>query len=205
MAHFENPQIMKRFFLLIPAFITVLFFKGCKKGEDDPALSLRTRKARLSGEWRLKEGTASYTALYNGAIYNYAFRFNGIKCEEYVTDYYGTPTIHTFAYLLNVKLEKDGTFYFKEIISGKTLEATGTWDFNHKTSDSKNKESFRLHISNIITGSLSDDHLFNQLSVDFIFKIKELRNKKIVLTATRKMPNGSNPDATYSCGYTLIQ
>jgi hypothetical protein len=37
---------------LIAAF-AVPSFQACKKGEDDPGLSLRSRKARLAGEWTL--------------------------------------------------------------------------------------------------------------------------------------------------------
>lgn len=32
-------------------FLAITFFSGCKKGEEDPFLSLRSRKARVVGEW----------------------------------------------------------------------------------------------------------------------------------------------------------
>jgi len=37
---------------LIAAF-AVPSFQACKKGEDDPGLSLRSRKSRLAGEWKM--------------------------------------------------------------------------------------------------------------------------------------------------------
>lgn len=42
------------YFLLIAFFLSI--HHGCKKGEDDPLLSLRTRTERLSGEWVLYDG-----------------------------------------------------------------------------------------------------------------------------------------------------
>jgi hypothetical protein len=38
-----------------------LQFSGCKKGEEDPFLSLRSRKARITGEWTVTAATESYT------------------------------------------------------------------------------------------------------------------------------------------------
>ncbi|KAK6020062.1 hypothetical protein OSTOST_14290, partial [Ostertagia ostertagi] len=45
----------------------------CKKGEDDPIISLRTRKARAEGDWRLVSGTAGYTT----KGYNETYDFDG--------------------------------------------------------------------------------------------------------------------------------
>ncbi len=35
-------------------------FVGCKKGDEDPGISMKSRKGRVAGEWTLKEQTMTY-------------------------------------------------------------------------------------------------------------------------------------------------
>lgn len=37
-----------------------LMLLNCKKGENDPSLSLVSRKSRISNEWNIKEWTLNY-------------------------------------------------------------------------------------------------------------------------------------------------
>lgn len=47
------------------ALVTVVNFSSCKKYEDGPSLSLRTKKSRLTGEWEVvRVGNQSFP--YNG-------------------------------------------------------------------------------------------------------------------------------------------
>ena len=43
-------KIIKNFIVFALLSVTIL---ACKKGENDPFLSLSSRKARLAGEWKL--------------------------------------------------------------------------------------------------------------------------------------------------------
>jgi hypothetical protein len=51
---------MKKYFLYAAMAVSVLSatvtLNSCRKGEEDPAISLRSRKARLVGEWTLTAG-----------------------------------------------------------------------------------------------------------------------------------------------------
>lgn len=50
-------------------FFSILFLFSCKKGEEDPYLSLLSRKTRLVGKWKpLKSETYSKTTTYFGYI-----------------------------------------------------------------------------------------------------------------------------------------
>ena len=51
----------KSFLAIALIFSSLLVFTGCRKGEDDPFLSFRSRTARLTGEWKLKSGEIVYT------------------------------------------------------------------------------------------------------------------------------------------------
>lgn len=51
---------MKNTFAVM-AIVGVTTVSSCKKGENDPFLSLRSRKARVTGEWKLTKGTVTET------------------------------------------------------------------------------------------------------------------------------------------------
>jgi hypothetical protein len=69
---------IKTFLALIITF--VFLFSGCKKFEDGPLLSLRTKKSRISGNWKI--GSATYngndqTELYQGIISEWEIKSSG--------------------------------------------------------------------------------------------------------------------------------
>jgi hypothetical protein len=45
----------------IMAVVASSVFVSCKKGENDP-MSLKSRKSRIAGEWKLTAGTETYTS-----------------------------------------------------------------------------------------------------------------------------------------------
>lgn len=47
--------------LLIFVILTGTILPSCRKGEGDPFLTLRSRKARITGEWKMDSRTSSYT------------------------------------------------------------------------------------------------------------------------------------------------
>lgn len=165
-------------FILIAGL--VLCFAGCKKGEDDPAVSLRTRKARLAGEWRLISGKASRTA----EGYNESFTFDGSSMKVNVTSYY--PVVYTGKYSLGLTIKKDGSFTFKENFAGGILDGKGVWNFNTGVGEDKKKEAVIFTIDKVDHGYTADN-MFNRYSVNFIYKIKELRNKKLVIYSAGKV------------------
>src|SRR5688572_16681076 len=112
---------------LIPLIIIViLLIAACKKGEDDPAFSFRTRKNRLCGEWRLKSGSASF----NSVGYARKYDFDGSNFTQMDTYTGGDPTVYKGKYMLNVDIKKDGTFHLAEMAGIASMEAIGTWHFN---------------------------------------------------------------------------
>lgn len=46
-----------KLFILLGILGLLVSHIGCKKGENDPTLSLRSRKARLVGKWVFEEGS----------------------------------------------------------------------------------------------------------------------------------------------------
>lgn len=128
---------MKKSILLLLA--SVLLLPSCKKGDDDPLISLQTRKMRITGEWnmvemdeRMKNDDFGYTLKVEDGEYTY-------------TDTDGDLVFgnHEEKLIIN----KDGTFKQDILITrsnnSKYYETTeGYWYFlyNNKEAETKNKE-----------------------------------------------------------------
>lgn len=157
---------MKLFPQSIIILLLISVFSSCKKGENDPLVSLISRKARLCGEWKVtyeEEQRISYEDGYNPqfcAHYlteNYLFdesiktgtktktgTYNNFDGQNYVlAQYSGIPeeTIPEY-YTELFTFNKNGTFSYSKtwINSSQKIEYQGTWKFLHKNADRKNKE-----------------------------------------------------------------
>lgn len=174
---------------------------GCKKGDDDPKLSLRSRKARISGDWLIESGRASLT-LYN---YSELYKLDGSRITIYSTPVFA-PVIGLGVYKLRLQIEKDGTFKFTENRTSGTLEGTGTWNFTSGIGEDKKKESVVFTIDEITKGDVWGYFLFNQFNTTFSYQIKELRNKRLVITAGGSIAGFSDGrDLLFTIDYTLKQ
>ena len=128
--------------LAVILFLGLTVFDSCKKGENDPAISLRSRDARLTGEWKLVElernatSTSTTTGFGAGSNTNSETRrFDGTTMT--ITTSGGS---NSFTYSKNITIEKDGTYTLK-VTSATTgnsdsYEEKGRWSW---LSDAKNK------------------------------------------------------------------
>lgn len=152
--------------------LSIVIISSCKKGEEDPFLSLRTRKARISGEWTLKSGSVINT--YNN--------------NTETTTYTGTSQIDnngTTAYTEKWSIKRDGSFEMITTGSSSSFQMKGYWSFGNKIKDLelKNKESviFRVTEETDISGGSVYTDKYTGLSCPlYSIVIKELRNKKMV-------------------------
>ncbi len=145
-------------------------------------------------------GTASYTS----PGYNESYSFDGSNVKVNVTSYY--PVVYTGKYLLTLTISKDDKFNFKEVFAGVALEAGGVWDFNKGGGEDKKKEDFMFSIENVTKGSANDVNLFNRYSTNFVYKIKELRNKRLVINSAGKVFSDAKGNyATLSTEYIFQQ
>lgn len=97
-----------------------LVFSACKKGEDDPFFSFRTRDARIRGEWKLVEKMSidedGEEHTYDGTTYT--IKENGIVTDSY-------------AYQLNYTLEKGGTVKTLKVIDGVSYSGEDYWGWQN--------------------------------------------------------------------------
>jgi hypothetical protein len=117
---------MKKLSILFAAFAVVMF-ASCGKYEDGPGLSLRSKKARVVGEWTIESAIQS-----------------GVDITSSITSG-GT---------IDVAFDKDGvyTYTYSYIIFGQNVNGSvsGTWDFSDDktslvvTNGSGNSESSKI-------------------------------------------------------------
>ncbi len=195
---------MKRFIALISVVLFCAFLSinlvSCKRGEGDPFFSLRTRKARLTGDWKNTKLTSKLT--YMNKIIETTY--DGLKKKvtttvkdttvngvwgNYVTDQTYTGEMFT-------DYKNDGSYYYKENFQNDTtgelitIEVNGNWYFMGANSQlgTKDKELLAMQVTdyiyNPITGG-DNTTIYQGNNTLNIFEIYELKNKEIILKVNK--------------------
>jgi hypothetical protein len=158
------------------------FFSQCKKGKDDPFISLRTRKDRMAGEWTLKSGTfdSKYTSTnYSSSTY-VSFTSSTYNLTNSSTNNNITITnTETGTYSYKLLIEKDGFFRMTQVVDGDLIITSGNWNFTAGIGDLKNKEQIVLNVTSESDPSGSTVYQGNR--TNYTFNIRELRHKKLVI------------------------
>ena len=177
------------------------FFNGCKKGDQDPFLSLRSRDSRLIKTWKLTklEGTVINSTQWptdSTTTTNYSFNGTTYKTVTTTTGTSGTNTVdYTGSYSMEIK--EDGSVEVEETI---TAEASST------TITRTSKGSWVW-----VSGDKKKDHLsISLLSSLVLFRgglvyVTRLSSKELVLkvsssnsNTTGSYSNSFSSDFTYS-------
>lgn len=176
---------MKKLIYLLSLTVFVLSFTGCKKGENDPFLSLKSRKARLAGEWKVssREQTYSYTSTgVWGTSNSYTSTYNGsIEVENGINN--GISYSTEDQYTTDFVFEKDGTYTTTVTFPDGSAVIKGNWAFlgKSKKAELKNKEAIALTTTSETyygetTTTSGTFFPFNVLIID------QLKSKEIVFT-----------------------
>jgi len=168
--------------ILLSIFLSAIF-TNCKKGDDDPFLSLRTRTNRLSGEWKLTgadlnmEENSSYSHSTTHTTYN-----NGIVIISETNG--NTTDIDSLVYTQFFNIDKNGTFNQKFYTDTDTGSREGNWTWLSKNKELglKNKEAFILTITKEVYDSDVDTYSGKYIIPENIYVLKELSNEKLVIT-----------------------
>lgn len=166
--------------ILFAAVVPVIFLSSCKKGPDDPALSLRSRKARVEGKWRIDYGTVDLEFVTSKGSLRERYSLASGELTMKRTANNGTPINYKGDYALTVNFTKDGKVEIAETFGPSIIKTSGTWDFISGIGKTKNKSGLVIRLNELIEGS-TDDNLFNRMGTVCVYQIRELRNKKIVL------------------------
>jgi hypothetical protein len=145
-----------RIILLLVVIATSVF--SCKKGENDPSISLHSRKARVVGEWTLKSGSITYN---------------------------GTTTTYPLAnYTETIEFKGDHTYTRTTVNNSNTSVEEGSWAFCGKAKDVdlKKREALILFCTSYKSGSTTDTYTGSfALSGPNVWLIDKLANKEMVI------------------------
>lgn len=194
-------NIIKSLALAAVVLVSGASFTACKKGENDPAISLRSRKARFVGEWKATAGVTKTTSGAGTTTATYT--------ETGVT-YTSGALSATSTWSQTLTVEKDGTFLLTESETpqgGNTTITTfkGRWMFAGKNKDAelKGKEAVILTYTEITTtsgGASSTTTVTNPDSGD-IWAIDQLKNDEMIVkytTSTTSAGSTTSSDVSWT-------
>jgi hypothetical protein len=152
---------MKKVRILILTFIVLGAISSCKKGENDPFISIRSRDARITGKWKVVNLESNYNS--GGEIYSSIL--NGSILTQI-----DNGSSSSYSYSANWEINSDGTLNTTYAIDGSLSTDSETW---YWLDDSQKK-------SKIMT---SED--------DVVYVVDRLTNKELVLKYELSGSNGN--------------
>ncbi len=162
-----------------------LSLSSCKKGEDDPFLSLNSREKRIRGEWKVSTAEIRYI---NQADNPYYEQYNETKVFVYWSDDYYNYTGEG-TYYWNYDIRKNGTYTITKsinVIHYKSQKSTeeGIWYFLDKNKDAgyKNKECIAFQPQKYTYNNIVQYEGEN-INPD-VYQIIELRDKLVSMKRT---------------------
>lgn len=176
--------------LLLCSAVILFLFSECKKGPDDPFISLRTRKARVVGDWKLSSGSRTDERTYNNGTStiqndNSSTTYDGNNYTYVLSQLFGSSPYQqteSGTFTMKMRFKKDGSFEIEQTKDGDVTTTKGTWNFTGKVGDNENKEQILLHYTYYADGN-STNNITSGNQTDQAYSIRELRNKKMVLVA----------------------
>lgn len=195
---------MKPLNALIVIPFLILCISGCRKTEDDPLLSLRSRKARLTGTW----DATNYYELQQ------SFR-NGLQSSSSIVNgdgskYYSTINNNKDSGILYLQytFKRDGSFEYFYNKDQAVTTIKGNWDFNEGVGKEKSKTRILLTYKESSFNGTKYTYDQNNMIVDQL-ELLELRNNKMILskelTSTSTLNNGKIETIVFISQITLEQ
>ncbi|HIA35256.1 MAG TPA: hypothetical protein EYM84_08040 [Flavobacteriales bacterium] len=187
---------MKRIFTITICLALVIpMFNSCKKGENDP-MSLKSRKARLAGEWELAEW--SRTELSGSSITTYTFSGSTLMV---LSGSYTSTVTHSET----LEIAKDGTFELNVSqfanSASYTYTSTGIWYWlkGNKELEYKNKErvgfevtaSTTLYSSGTYSSTDISSHTGDASDIG-VYRIDQLKSKEMIIVTEFTDMDGSD-------------
>ena len=206
---------MKKLFrlaLIVAVALPAVTFVGCKKGENDPFLSLRSRKGRVAGEWKVTGGEGESVSNSSGSSTTTTWTYDGTQESSTSVTTSGSSTFtsnSTNKYTVDYTFDKDGNFTMTEVDNNDTPAETttyaGTWNFTGGVGEMKNKSQLILHVTSISSGGVTTNYTGDD-AMTMMYNIDQLKNKEMIFKSEGSSPSwsGSGTD-TNKGSWTLTQ
>jgi hypothetical protein len=170
--------------ILASLIVSAFTFEGCKKGEGDPFLSLRSRKARVAGEWKVVKGEGTHRITSNNVTYNTTSTYDGTMETNVMTP--GNVTT-TDKYTVEYTFEKDGTFTMiytdNNGNSSDVSTQKGNWNFTGGVGETKNKSQLMLTYTSVSDSNGSMTYSGTDAPT-YIYNIYQLKSKEMILESS---------------------
>ena len=161
--------------------LALTFIVGCKKGEDDPFFSLRSRKARMAGNFEI----TGYEIVQSDTSGSYKASLVGEELRFELIDSDGKIETGTTPFEARYTFDKKGGYTQSVVTQGDTVEIAGNWYFlkGNEEANLKNKEAIVLNETSY--SSKNGDTLFSTTSIGgkqgYPLSILQLKEKEIIL------------------------
>lgn len=172
--------------LVLVSLAMAATYSGCKKGEDDPFLSLRSRKARVAGEWKVSKISGETSDTFAGGTTHCTQSFDGRTYAETCASGNSYSVAGTWIFTF----KKDGTFKEDQDFTGmgdRTVEHyEGTWTFLSGVGDKKNKEQIALTYTEVSidyssSGGTANSGMWTGKDRTYmVWDLKKLKTKEMV-------------------------
>lgn len=196
-------------------FAIMLVFNSCKKGEDDPFLSLRSRKSRVIGEWTIDtwKETSNYNSTSNfgsstdtetGTTVldingnNYTSSTNETSVYSSGTDTY-TSTMNGTA-VASLTFENDGTFEKTIEYTNCNYSSTYISSGYSSTTTGNGNQSIKVKGTWNFLGSVEEDYknkeriILNIQQEITVYNSSDIEGNTNNQTITQTFANGENSE-----------
>ena len=147
-------------------FVFTILFSGCKKGEEDPFLSFRSRDARVIGNWKLKSWSETNTVKSITTVSNNvnSERYNTVTKNETTINIEGntktTSTIISTDQTITTTDFEDQDFVTSTINTNSTNTTTTKYDYSIELEINKDYTFIASYtekaIKRIVTSRITD-------------------------------------------------
>jgi len=180
-----NKTVKKILAITAVALIAMPLFYSCKKGEEDPFISLRSRDKRITGEWKLTSASTNDTRTFinnpgdNPTTITTTETYDGTLWTETTVFDTFPPNTQTDTISITFYLCKDGTASYTKVDAGDKHVLSGSWQW---LDSKKNKTHILVPLPLGTCGGT--------------FEVLELKNKELKLTYSDSH-NDTDSDGTY--------
>ncbi len=152
----------------IAALVIFPFINGCKKGANDPFITIKSRDARITAKWKLTKVEGTVATTIGATLYTTTCSFDGATYTTSTTP--GTSTTKSTG-TFEMTISEDGVVDYSETCTpdggtAVTVTGKGTWQW---VDSDKDKAFLYLVISNM-----------NYFSSN-LYYIDELKSKELIL------------------------
>ena len=187
---------MKKIMNLLLFAVLISTLSECKKGEDDPFISFRSRKNRVVGEWTLTSGTEKTSTVSGNPSTtintDYTYTQDSYIRTNTTMNQSGSTSVSSSGYFYyKITFRSNGEYTLVRERGGSFTQESGVWNFTKGVGDYKRKEQIAL-VPQITPNSLTTSR-----DVTKTFTLKELRNRVMTIVseetdnATTTYQNGS--------------